>query len=153
MAARNGIVLTTKQIAAWRDEDASLECKINELIQRRNELKRKLDAVDILSVSTNEKEPTEETLTSESKEDGDSAAFDLVENLRKTGDSLKVQQARQRLIELGHEDKANQKNYIYGLLYRLVKSQKLAKRGKRYRAAPNSSSKEETEAVGASARH
>ena len=56
-------------------------------------------------------------------------------------------------MDLGHAEKANQKNYIYGLLFRLVKSGKLIKRGSKYRAAPISSPEGEAEAVGASAHH
>jgi hypothetical protein len=153
MVARNGVAVSAKEIAGWREEDARLEQEINERIQKRSEIKRKLDAVEILSALTEGKEPPSEPVEQETEDAGGSPAFDLVENLRKTGHSLKVQQARQRLVELGHADKANQKNYIYGLLFRLVKSGKLIKRGSKYKAAPASSPEGETEAVGASVRH
>jgi hypothetical protein len=150
---RNGVAVSAKEIAAWRDDDARLEQEINERIQKRSEIKRKLDAVEILSALNEEEEPPIAPTGQETEDDGGSPAFALVENLRKTGHSLKVQEARQRLIDLGHTDKANQKNYIYGLLFRLVKSGKLIKRGSKYKAAPNSSPEGDTEAVGASVRH
>jgi hypothetical protein len=158
MAARNRIVLTAKQkaqVAALRKEDALHESEINKRFQRRAEIKKMLDAVEIFAAPAAEKQEKKSVaeLPAESKENGDSAAFDFVENLRETGDSLNVKQARQRLSQLGHEDRANQKNYIYGLLFRLVNSGKLVKRGKRYKAAPISSSKEETGAVGAPVSH
>lgn len=152
MAMRNGVAVSAKEIAAWREDDARLEQEINERIQKRSEIKRKLEAVEILSMPAEEKEPAVEPIVQET-EDGGSPAFDLVENLRKSGHSLKVQQARQRLRDLGHAEKADQKNYIYGLLFRLVKSGKLIKRGSKYKAAPISSPEGETEAVGASVRH
>jgi hypothetical protein len=153
MATRNGVAISAKEIAAWRDEDTRLEREINERIQKRSEIKRKLDAVEVLSVLTEGKEENEPVSAQEIEEDGGSAAFDLVENLRKTGDSLKVQGARQRLRDLGYTEKANHKNYIYGLLFRLVKSGKLIKRGSKYKAAPTSSPEGEAEAPTASARH
>lgn len=167
MTAQNRIILTTGQIAAWREEDANLELnradderlerEINERNQRRKELRRKLEAAavfsDVIEEEVIKAAPRASNGHGGSDEQADSAAFDLVANLQKTGDSLKVQQARQRLIDLGHEEKANRKNYVYGLLYRLVKSGKLVKRGSKYRAAPISSPEGETGAVGAPVSH
>jgi hypothetical protein len=153
MTARNGVEVSAKQIASWRDDDARLEKEINERVQKRSEIKRKLDAVELLSTLTEEKEPPAAPIAQETEDGGGSPAFDLVENLRKTGHSLKVQEARRRLQDLGHAEKADQKNYIYGLLFRLVKSGKLVKRGSKYKAAPISSPEGEAEAVGASASH
>jgi hypothetical protein len=157
MTARNGIAVSAKEIAAWRDDDARLEREITERVQKRSEIKRKLDAVEVLSMPTDGKEekepPTAEPLAQETEDGGGSPAFDLLENLRKTGHSLKVQEARQRLVDLGHAEKANQKNYIYGLLFRLVKGGKLIKRGSKYKAAPTSSPQGEAGALGAPARH
>jgi len=157
MVTRDGVAVSAKEIASWRDEDARLEREIDQRVQRRSEIKRLLDAVELLSVQTEGKEekepPTAPAITPESEDDGGSPAFDLVEHFRKTGHSLKVQEARQRLIDLGHADKANQKNYIYGLLFRLVKSGKLIKRGSKYKAAPTSSPEGEAGALGAPARH
>jgi hypothetical protein len=150
---RNGVAVSAKEIAAWREDDARLEQEISERLQKRSEIKRRLDAVELLSEGKEEKEPRTELPAQESEDGGGSPAFDLVENLRKHGGSLNVKQARQRLFDLGHAEKASQKNYIYGLLFRLVKSGKLIKRGSKYKAAPSSSPKGETEAVGASVRH
>jgi hypothetical protein len=163
MVAQNGIYVTPKQIAQWRSENAQLESRrsederlaieINERNQRRIELKRKLEAADILSESEEYKEPLVEKPVQETEDSGGSPAFDLVENLRKTGDSLKVKEARKRLHDLGYADKAKHPNYIHGLLFRLVKGGKLVKRGSKYKAAPISSPEGEAEAVGASASH
>jgi hypothetical protein len=164
MPARDGITLTPKQISQWREEesrleklrpdDEKLERELNQRNQRRNELRRRLEAVDLFAAVGEEILPDPAPLAPSEEETGDdnadsSAAVDFVANLRKTGDSLKVQQARQRLIDIGHAEEANRKNYIYGLLYRLVKSGKLVRRGSRYRAAPISSPQGETGAVGA----
>jgi hypothetical protein len=155
MAAPKGISVSERDISQLREEDAVLEREINERDQRRAEIKRKLDAVDIVAAMMAEKEPVEHPKTNGAAEGGDSPAYDLVENLRKTGDSLKVKDLRRRLAEIGHKDKAEEKNYIYGLLYRLTRGNnpKLVKRGAKYRAAPISSPEGETEAGGASARH
>lgn len=155
MPARDGIFLPTTKIASWRDEDARLEVEINERIQRRTELRRKLEAAEVLSEDTLETAPATVTPASDadSEDASNSPASAFVANLRRTGDSLRVQQARQRLIDIGYGAEANRKNYIYGLLYRLTKSGKISKRGSKYRAAPISSPEGETEAVGASARH
>lgn len=159
MTARDGIVLTTKQISQWREEEArleksrpddeKLERELNERNQRRKDLRRRLDAVDLFSTVGEENPPDSAPPTPSEEGTGNdgadsSAAVDFVANLRKTGDSLKVQQARQRLMEIGHAEEASRKNYIYGLLYRLVKSGKVVKRGTRYRAAPISSPEGET---------
>jgi hypothetical protein len=158
MTARDGIVLTTKQISQWREEesrlekmrpaDEVLERELNQRNQRRKELRRRLDAVDLFSAVEEEvlPEPPAVPINEAADEpDPDSSIpMAFVANLRKTGDSLKVQQARQRLIELGYVEEAARKNYIYGLLYRLVKSGKVVKRGSKYRAAPNSSPEGET---------
>jgi hypothetical protein len=156
MAAQSGIVVPAKKIANWREEDARLELEISERIQRRAELRRKLEAADILSEDTNEEarsHPETPPLAADGEDETDSVAGAFVANLRKTGDSLKVQQAKQRLIEIGFKSEANRKNYIYGLLYRLTKSGKLLKRGSKYRAAPISSPEGETAATGAAVRH
>ena len=156
MAIPKGLFVPEYEIAKLRAEDSVLEREINERTQRRTEIRRRLEAVDLLAEMAAEK--AEKSLPEELKpngaaEESDSPASDLVENLRKTGQSLKVKEIRQRLAELGHKGKADEKNYVYGLVFRLVKSGKLSKRGPRYRAAPISSPEGETEAVGASARH
>ncbi len=153
MTTRDGIFLPTKKIASWREEDERLEREITERLQRRAELRRKIDAADILAEDTDQAaRPAAEKAESEDDAEANSPAAAFVANLRSTGDSLKVQQAKQRLADIGFPEEANRKNYIYGLLYRLTKSGKLVKRGLKYRAAP-SSPEGETEAVGASARH
>jgi hypothetical protein len=167
MSARDGIVLTTKQISLWREEeaqlereranDAKLERELNERNQRRKDLRRLLEAADVFANVGEEdsREPSAVVPHSGNGADdhSDSIAADFVANLRETGDSLKAKQARQRLIDIGYEERGTQPNYIYGLLNRLVKSQKLIKRGSRYRAAPIASPEGEAGAVGAPVRN
>jgi hypothetical protein len=84
-------------------------------------------------------------------DEGDSIPTQLVANLRQTGDRLTVKEIRKRLIDLGFGDKIRSRpNYHYATTYRLTKRGKLLRRGTKYQAAPIGSSKEETEAVGAS---
>ena len=171
MTPRNGIFITPQRIAQWKaeeaelerekDNDAKLERELNERNQRRKLLRRKLEAAEIFADEIEEEiliapSPPVAAGPGDSQEpgdSGDSAATDLVANLRKTGDSLKVQQVRQRLIDIGHAEAANRKNYIYGLVYRLTKRGKLIKRGTKYRAAPITSLEGEAGAVGAPVRN
>jgi hypothetical protein len=70
--------------------------------------------------------------------------------MQASGASLKIGDIRRRLVELGFDQKIKESapNYIYGLVGRLVTTQRLLKRGMKYRAAPSSSSQEETGADG-----
>jgi hypothetical protein len=167
MSARDGIVLTTKQISQWREEDAQLERErakderlereLNERNQRRKDLRRLLEAADVFANVGEENSPKPSPVAAPSgngaDDHSDSIAVDFVANLRETGDSLIAKQARQRLIDIGYKERGTQENYIYGLLNRLVKSGKLVRRGKRYRAAPITSPEGEAGAVGAPVRN
>lgn len=157
MANKSEVLLTASDLLKWREEDKELDEKIRQLQQRRSDLKRKLDAAEVFAdaLATG---PVSGLLSQanghDSEEPSESPAVALCENLRKTGESLKVQQIKARLIELGFGAKIEvQPNYTYTLVYRLSKSGKLLKRGSRYRAPPDSSPEGETEAVGASVRH
>ena len=156
MAGKNDVLLTASDIPKWREEDKQLAEQIRQLEQRRTEVKRKLDAAEVFAGAPVAEAPAPLSNGHDTEDSTDSAPVALVANLRKTGDSLKVQGIRARLIELGFEDKIKaQPNYHYSLAYRLSrgKNPKLIKRGAKYRAAPVSSPEGETEAVGASVRH
>jgi hypothetical protein len=151
--AMNGVLLTVAEVDKWRKEKDQLEIEIRERQEKLTLLKRKLDAADILSVPADVPEEKSD-IAEEPPSAEDSVPDVLCANLRETGQSLNVRQIRARLIELGFLSKLKDRpNYVYGLVYRMTKSGKLLKRGTKYRAAPISSSEEETEAVGASARH
>ncbi len=145
---KRDILLTASDVMKWRDEDKRLEEEIREKQQRRNDLRRKLDAAEIFAETPSYQAPNPEISTPsghESDIDAESAPVALCANLSKTGESLKVHQIRTRLIELGFEGKfKTQPNYHYSLAYRLSKSGKLVKRGAKYRTPPVNSPEGET---------
>ena len=156
MMGKGDVLLTAADLLRWREEDKQLEEQIRELQQRRSENKRKLDAAEVFAEAL-ARPPSlaasapEEGDGDESSDHADSIPVLLVANLLKTGDSLNIKQIRQRLIDMGFGEKVRaHPNYHYATTYRLTRSGKLLRRGTKYRAAPNSSSEEETEAVGAS---
>jgi hypothetical protein len=154
---KNDILLTANDVAKWREEDARLEEEIRKAQQRRNELRRKLDAAAIFA-EISSGEPVEQVGIKpnghESESDADSAPVALCANLRKTGEALKVAQIKQRLIELGFGSKIEASpSYPYTLVYRLAKTGKLLKRGSKYRVPPISSPEGETGVVGTPAHH
>ena len=151
---KGDVLLTASDLLKWRDEDKKLDEEIRQKQQRRAELKRKLDAAEVFAepvsaaAGENEAAPPDDHGAEDESESPPQA---LRANLLKTGDSLNIRQIKTRLIELGFGDRLKaQPNYHYQLVYRLHKGDKLLRRGNRYRAAPNSSSEEETEALGAS---
>jgi hypothetical protein len=156
MMSKGSVLLTAEDLLRWREEDGQLDEQIRQLQQKRAEVKRKLDAAEVfaerLSAVHADAEMTPRVaVTRTADADGDSAPKALCENMARTGDSLKVNQIKQRLIEIGFAEKVKaQPNYHYQLVYRLTKSGRLLRRGERYRAAPKSSPQGETEAVGAS---
>jgi hypothetical protein len=154
---KSDILLTASDVVKWREEDKRLEEEIRERQQRRNDLRRKLDAAEIFAETPVDQPPNPEPAKSnvaESDVDAESAPVALCANLRKTGEALKVQQIRARLIELGFGEKLKaQPNYHYSLVYRLSKNGKLIKRGSKYRAPLIESPEGETGAVGAPAHH
>jgi len=158
MMSKGDVLLTASDLLRWREEDKRLDEQIRELQQRRSENKRKLDAAevfaDVLAIAPAPAPPSPDENEHESDEPSDSLPVLLVANLLETGDSLNIKQIKQRLIDMGYGDRVKaQPNYHYATTYRLTRSGKLIKRGSKYRAAPISSSEEETEeAVGASAR-
>jgi hypothetical protein len=154
MAGRNDVLLTAGDLLRMREEDKRLDDQIRQLQQRRNENKRKLDAAEVFAESLSDVSAIEQLTVPDSSESGDSIPKALYENLRQTGDALNIRQIKTRLIELGFGERVKaQPNYHYATTYRLTKRGKLLRRGQKYRAAPQSSSQEETEAVGASVDH
>ena len=159
MAARNDVLLTFGQVEAWRKERDILEQEIRDKSEKLRKIKLKLDAAEFFagepqSQNVEAKEHAPSPGNDEEIGERESIADVFCANMRETGDSLKVHQVRDRLVSLGYGDIIREKpNYVYGFVYRLTKSGRLLKRGMRYRAAPISSSEEETEAVGASVRH
>jgi hypothetical protein len=158
MTSKNDILLTAGDLLKWREEDKQLNEQIRQLEQRRSQIRRKLEAAEIFAgpaPSQTVEPPASVTNGHDPDESAESPPAALVANLRKTGESLKVQGIKARLIELGFGDKVKERpNYHYDVAYRLSsgKNPKLIKRGSKYRAAPISSPDGETEAVGASAR-
>lgn len=163
MAAKNDVLLTSSQVETWRKEKDALEQEIRERTEKLRKIKLRLDAAEIFAsepltepIAANELPTRRPGVEEDEEEEGgsESIANIFCANMRETGDSLKVRQVRERLVSLGFGDTIREKpNYVYGFVYRLTKSGKLLKRGSKYRAAPLGSSEEETEAVGASARH
>jgi hypothetical protein len=156
MMSKSNVLLTAEDLLRWREEDKRLEEQIRLLQQQRSEVKRKLDAAEVfaerLAPSHADLELTPPAARVAIGDAGDSAPKALCENMARTGDSLKVNQIKQRLIEIGFAEKIKaQPNYHYQLVYRLTKSGRLLRRGERYRAAPKSSPEGETEGVGPSA--
>jgi hypothetical protein len=155
MTSRSDVLLTAGDLLKWREEDKQLDEQIHQLQQRRSEIKRKLDAAEVFAgaLSLVVANPLPSKVNGhDTGESSDSPPELLCANLRKTGESLTVRQIRERLIELGFEDKLKaQSNFPYGLVYRLSKSGKLLKRGSKYRAPPTSSPEGETGALGAPA--
>jgi hypothetical protein len=156
MMSKGSVLLTAEDLLRWREEDKMLDEQIRALQQKRNEVKRKLDAAEVfaerLSPSQADAEITPPPLARNHDDESGSAPKALYENLLATGDSLKVKQVKVRLMEIGFGEKLKaQPNYHYQLVYRLTKSGRLLRRGERYRAAPKSSPEGETEAVGVSA--
>ncbi len=148
------VLLTASDLLKWREEDQQLDEKIRQMQQRRAELKRKLDAAEVFAEPLPAAAAALEPATPAAHgadEESETPPRAFLANMRKTGDSLNIKQIKARLIELGFGDRIKaQPNYHYQLVYRLARRDKLLKRGSRYRAAPISSSEEETEAVGAS---
>jgi len=156
MATKDDVLLTASDIPKWRDEDRQLTEQIHQLEQRRDEVRRKLEAAKVFEPSPSAEVHVGLANGHDGEDSTDSAPTALISNLRKTGDSLKVQGIKARLIELGFGDKLKaQPNYHYSLAYRLSRGEKpkLIKRGAKYRAAPISSPEGETETVGVSVRH
>jgi hypothetical protein len=154
MMSKGNVLLTAEDLLRWREEDKKLDEEIRQRQQRRNELKRKLDAAEVfaepLSDASSDNDPPPNSPDADAG--GESPPQALHANLLKTGESLNVKQIKARLIELGFGERLKaQPNYHYQLVYRLTKGDKLLRRGTRYRAAPISSSKEEAEGVGPSA--
>ena len=156
MMSKGNVLLTAEDLLRWREEASRLDEQIRHLQQKRAEVKRKLDAAEVFAErlpaghAQAELAPKVSSIRA-ADADGDSAPKALRENMAKTGDSLKVNQIKQRLIEIGFAEKVRaQPNYHYQLVYRLTKSGQLLRRGERYRAAPKSSPEGETEAFGAS---
>jgi hypothetical protein len=158
MMAKADVLLTAADLLQWREDDRKLDEKIRKLQQQRAELRRKLEAAEVFAErllpeegpSRGDSELPLHHSEDDPHEDGDSIPTQLVANLTQTGDSLTVKQIRQRLIDMGFGDKVRTRpNYHYATAYRLTKKGKLLRRGNRYQAAPNSSSQEETGAVGA----
>ena len=156
MMSKGSVLLTAEDLLRWREEDRQLDEQIRQLQQKRADVKRKLDAAEVFAerlpaIHADAELTPRVPVTRTADADGDSAPKALCENMARTGDSLKVNQIKQRLIEIGFAEKVKaQPNYHYQLVYRLTKSGRLLRRGERYRAAPKSSPQGETEAVGAS---
>ena len=151
MTSKNDVLLTASDLLKWREEDKRLDEEIRQLQQKRSENKRKLDAAEVFADVLAIGPPAPPEKDKESEAPSDSIPALLVANLRETGDALNIRQIKQRLIDLGFGDKVKeQPNYHYQTTYRLTKRDKLIRRGQKYRAAPQGSSQEETEAVGAS---
>ncbi len=161
MAAKNEVLLTFAQVETWRKERDILERDIREKTEKLKQVKIKLEAAEIFagddSLRTLDESDQSDASPQDREDEGDrpeSISDVLCANLRETGDSLRVDQVRDRLVSLGFGDILRKKpNYVYGLVFRLTKSGRLLKRGLKYRAAPIESPDEETEATGASARH
>jgi hypothetical protein len=154
MVGKSDVLLTADDVSKWREKDKELAEQIRQLEQRRAEVKRKLEAAEVFVGAPYGEAAAPVSNGHDTEDTADSAPVALVANLRKTGDSLKVQGIKARLIELGFGDKIKaQPNYHYSLAYRLTRSGKLIKRGSKYRAAPIRSPEGETEANGASVRH
>jgi hypothetical protein len=156
MMSKGDVLLTASDLLRWREEAKQLDEEIRQMQERRSDLRRKLDAAEVFAErlpappAGTELEPQE---TTDSDVSSESAPQALISNLLATGHSLTVKQIKARLIELGFGQKVReQPNYHYQTAYRLTKRGKLLRRGTKYRAAPISSSEEETEAVGASVR-
>ncbi len=168
MTGKNDVLLTSADLLRWREEDRELDEQMRQLMVRRADIKRKLEAAEVLAQAFETPSPAglvpaaaaaspkgangaEKT---DEPDEGDTAPVALIADMRATGASLKVQSIKAKLIELGFADKLKaQPNYHYSLAYRLTKSGKLLKRGSKYRAAPMVSPESETEPSGASARH
>jgi hypothetical protein len=157
MTNKNDILLTAGDLLKWREEDRQLDDEIRQLQQRRSDIKRKLDAAEILAAALAPSEIEQSRPASnghDAEELSDSPAVALCANLSKTGESLKAAQVRDRLIQLGFGERLEKTpGYHYALLHRLSHNGKLIKRGSKYRAAPMVSPEGETEAGGASVRH
>ncbi|HEY5046855.1 MAG TPA: hypothetical protein VII49_02405 [Rhizomicrobium sp.] len=157
MTSKSDVLLTAGDLLNWRAEDKQLDEEIRQLQQRRSEIKRKLDAAEVIAaaLSLSPPEPPSARANGQDSEDqSDSPAVALCANLTKTGESLKAPQVRERLIDLGFAERLKKTpSYHYALLHRLSHNGKLIKRGSKYRAAPTPSPEGETEAVGASVRH
>jgi phage I-like protein len=169
MTGKNDVLLTSADLLRWREEDRELDEQMRQLMVRRADIKRKLEAAEVLAQAFETPSPAGLVPTAaaaaspkigngvekaDEPDEGDTAPVALIANMRATGASLKVQNIKAKLIELGFGEKLKaQPNYHYSLAYRLTKSGKLLKRGSKYRAAPMVSLESETEAGGASARH
>jgi hypothetical protein len=107
VTSKSDVLLTAGHVMKCREEDKQLDEKIRQLQQRRRETKRKLDAAGIFaglpSVSAVDA-AVPGANGHDSDESSDSAHLTLLANMRKTGESLKVQGIKARLIELGLGD-------------------------------------------------
>jgi|HubBroStandDraft_5_1064220.scaffolds.fasta_scaffold14379_2 hypothetical protein len=162
MTGRNDVLLTAADLLRWRQEDKEVDEQMRQLMAKRADIKRRLEAAEILAQAFKEPETGSGPVppsanghgSEEAEEEAETAPVALLASMRKRGDSLNVQQIRARLIELGFSAKIEaQPNYHYSLASRLKQTGKLIKRGSKYRAVPIVSPEGETEAVGASARH
>ena len=160
MTSKNDVLLTASDVMKWRVQERELGEKILKLQQQHSDLQKKLSAAEVFALpdAPMDVESQVQPNGHDIKEPADSAPTDsapiaICANLQKTGESLKVRQIRDRLIELGFGEKIRmQPNFSYSLVYRLSQSGKLLKRGSKYRAPPASATEGEAEAVGASAR-
>jgi hypothetical protein len=160
MTIKNDVLLTSADLVKWREEDKELDEQMRKLMVKRADIKRRLEAAEVLAQAFQEPSHTPDAPAPPlanghgEGDDAESAPVALLAHMRKSGASLNVQGIKAALIELGFSDKVEaQPNYHYSLTYRLSKSGKLLKRGSKYRAAPISSPEGETEAGGASVRH
>jgi hypothetical protein len=162
MTGKNDVLLTAADLVRWREEDKEVDELMRQLMARRADIKRKLEAAEVLAQAfkpaSGSNDPVEPPASGngkvEEEHEAETAPVALVARMRKTAASLNVQGIRTALIDLGFAEKLKeQPNYHYSLAHRLSKSGKLLKRGSKYRAAPISSPDGETAASGAAVRH
>jgi hypothetical protein len=155
------IRITGADIARWQEARDRYRNEIKSATDKLADVERKLTAAAVLAAALHEETPTVQRETfpvtapaSNDIHDSDDepipASDRLYDDLAATGESLKVAQIRERLVKLG-VPQAETKNYVYGLVYRMVQGGRLLKRGAKYRAAPKPSPQGEAGAVAAPA--
>jgi hypothetical protein len=158
MAGKKQILLTAEDVKTWLKEQHDLRQKIGRLQKELENVNQKLSAAELLSPGALDRKISAGAANGhagQSNEYHQSGKENdirdaLCADMQASGASLKIGDIRRRLVELGFDQKIKESapNYIYGLVGRLVTTQRLLKRGMKYRAAPSSSSQEETGADG-----
>lgn len=129
----NDVLLTGSTVRQWEMEGEEIDRKITELLRRRDEITRKLDAVKLL-IGDAKPAPVNVVMAAVGNRLDESMTDAVLRVIKEAGKPLEHHQIKERLYEVPRLRESIQKNvnYYYTVIGRLIERKAIEKIGKTY---------------------